>query len=151
MLPPSKIAPMTEGLFRAIYVSTATHDLRDEELASILNVSRHNNAAQDITGALGCHGRSFIQVLEGPKGPVEALLTTIACDARNTGMFIIHRSRIDERVFGKWSMGWLGASELTRAGFDLDILFMRDTPSTMVNTMFDEFRRTTRLTGSPTQ
>ncbi len=144
-LPPSEIVPMTEVLFRAIYVSTARHDLRDEELASLLDVSRHNNAAQGITGALGYHDRSFIQVLEGPKGPVEALLATIACDARNTGMFIIHQSRIDDRVFGEWSMGWLGASDLTRAGFDPGVLLMLDTPSTMVNTMFDEFRRTKRL------
>jgi hypothetical protein len=151
MLPSSEIAPEAEELLRAIYVSTATHDLRDAELASILDVSRRNNAAQDITGALGYHDRSFIQVLEGPKGLVEALLAKIARDARNTGLFVVHRSRIDERVFGEWSMGWFLASDLTRAGFDAGVLRIIDTPSTMVNTMFDEFRRTTRLTQSPVQ
>ena len=149
MLPPSETAPIAEGLLRAIYVSTATHDLRDAELASILDVSRRNNAAQDITGALGYHDRNFIQVLEGPKGPVEALLGKIARDTRNTGLFVVHRSRIDERVFGEWSMGWFLASDLTRVGFDAGVLRILDTPSAMVNTMFDEFRRTTRLTQSP--
>ncbi len=65
---------MIEELFRAIYVSTATRDLRDEELVPLLEVSRRNNAAQDITGMLGYHDHSFIQVLEGPQGPIEALL-----------------------------------------------------------------------------
>ena len=140
---------MTDELFRAIYVSTATHGLRDEELVPLLEASRRNNAAWDITGVLGYHDRSFIQVLEGPKGPVEALLTTIARDTRNTGMSILDRSRIGERLFGGWSMGWLTASDLTRAGFDPKALFVRDTPSAMVNAMFDAFRRTTQLTRSP--
>ncbi len=140
---------MTEELFRAIYVSTATRDLRDEDLAPLLEVSRRNNAAQDITGALGYHDLSFIQVLEGPKGPVEALLSTIARDTRNTGMLILDRWKIDERVFGEWSMGWVRAGDLTRAGFDPGALFVRDTPSAMVNAMFDAFRRTTQVTGSP--
>ena len=140
---------MTEDLFRAIYVSTATRDLGDEELIPLLEISRRNNAARDITGVLGYHDRSFIQVLEGPQGPVEALLATIACDIRNTGMLILDRSRIDERVFGEWSMGWLRASEFTRAGFDPGALFVSDTPSSMANAMLDAFRRTTQLARSP--
>jgi hypothetical protein len=46
-------------------------------------------------------------------------------------------------------MGWLRASDLTRAGFDPKALFVRDTPNAMINAMLDAFRRTTRLTGSP--
>ena len=140
---------MTEDLFRAIYISTATRDLGDEVLIPLLEVSRRNNAARDITGALSYHDRSFIQVLEGPQGPVEALLATIDCDPRHYGILVLDRSRIDERVFGGWSMGWLGASDLTRAGFDPRALFVRDTPSAMVNAMLDAFRRTTQLTRSP--
>ena len=136
---------MTEELFRAIYVSTAARDLRDEELAPLLEVSRRNNTAWDITGVLGYHDHSFIQVLEGPKGRVEALLATIARDTRNTGVLILDQSRIDKRLFGEWSMGWLRASDLTRAGFDPGALFVRDTPSAMVNAMLDAFRRTTHL------
>ena len=136
---------MTEDLFRAIYVSTATRDLSDEELVPLLEVSRRNNPAWGITGVLGFHDQSFIQVLEGPKGSVEALLATIVRDARNTGVLILDRSTIDERVFGEWSMGWLRASDLTRAGFDPGGLFVRDTPSAMANAMLDAFRRTTQL------
>jgi hypothetical protein len=139
---------MTEELFRAIYVSTAKRDLRDEELAHLLEVSRRNNAAWDITGVLCYHDGSFIQVLEGPEGPVEALLATIGRDTWHTGVSVLDRSRIDDRVFGGWSMGWLKPSDLTRAGFDPGALFVRDTPSAMVNAMLDAFRRTTQLTRS---
>jgi len=142
---------MTEELFRAIYASAATRELRDEELVTLLEVSRRNNAAWDITGVLGYHEGSFIQVLEGPKDPVDALLARIARDPRNTGISILDRSRIDERTFGAWSMGWVRASDLTRTGFDPGVLFVRDTPSAMVNAMLNAFRYTTALTRSPTR
>ena len=65
---------MNEGLFRAVYVSAASHDLADGELAAILDVSRRNNVAWGVTGALAYHDRAFVQVLEGPEAAVEALL-----------------------------------------------------------------------------
>ena len=137
---------MDEGLFRAVYISTAKHDLHDEELAVLLDVSRRNNAARGITGALAYHDHAFIQVLEGPEAPVEALLATIARDDRHTGLMVCERTRVDGRAFGGWSMGWVRASDLARAGFDLGALFVRDSPSAPVNAMFEAFRLTVRLT-----
>ena len=140
---------MNEGLFRAVYVSAASHDLSDEELAAILDVSRRNNAARDITGALAYHDLAFVQVLEGPEAAVEALLVTIARDPRHTEVTIFDRSRVDERLFGSWSMGWLRASALKRAGFDPGTLFLRDSPSEVVNAMFEAFRLSVRLASTP--
>lgn len=137
---------MDEGLFRAVYVSAATRDLRDGELAAILDVSRRNNAARGVTGALAYHDRAFVQVLEGPEAAVEALLATIARDPRHTGVTVCDRSRVDDRAFGGWSMGWLRASDLARAGFDPGTPFLRDTPDLLVNAMFEAFRLTVRLT-----
>ena len=115
---------MTDELFRAIYISTGTHDLCDEELVALFDVSRRNNAARNITGALGYHDRTFIQVLEGPDAVVEVLLATIARDTRNTEMTVFDRTRVDERAFGAWSMGWVRASDLERAGFDPGVPFL---------------------------
>ena len=137
---------MNEGLFRAVYVSAASHDLNDGELAAILDVSRRNNAARGITGALAYHDRAFVQVLEGPEAAVEALLVTIARDPRHTRVTVCDRARVDERAFGAWSMGWLRASDLARAGFDPGAPFLRDSPSEVVNAMFEAFRLTVRLT-----
>ena len=137
---------MTDGLFRAVYVSAASHDLADGELAAILDVSRRNNAAQGITGALAYHDRAFVQVLEGPEAAVEALLATIARDPRHMGVTVCDRARVDGRAFGAWSMGWLRASDLERAGFDPGTPFLRDTPDLLVNAMFEAFRLSVRLT-----
>jgi hypothetical protein len=140
---------MAEELIRAIYVSTATRDLRDDELISLLDVSRRNNAIWGITGVLAYHDRSFVQVLEGPTGLVEALLATIARDDRNVGMSIFDQSKVDGRTFGEWSMGWVRTSHLAQEGFDPAVLFLRDTPDTMVNALLDGFRRTA-LSGDTT-
>ena len=137
---------MNEKLLRAVYISSARHDLRDEELAAILDVSRRNNAARGITGALAYHDRAFVQVLEGPEAAVEALLVTIARDLRHTELTVCDRARVDERAFGTWSMGWVRPSDLARAGFDPGAPFLRDSPSEVANAMFEAFRLSVRLT-----
>jgi hypothetical protein len=137
---------MNEGLFRAVYVSAASHDLTDEELAAILDVSRRNNAARGVTGALAYHDLAFVQVLEGPEAAVEALLATIARDPRHTEVTVCDRARVDERAFGAWSMGWVRTSDLARAGFDPGAPFLRDSPDPLVNAMFEAFRLSVRLT-----
>jgi hypothetical protein len=136
---------MTDGLFRAIYVSAASHDLTDGALAAILDVSRRNNAARGVTGALAYHDRAFVQALEGSEAAVEALLATIARDPRHTGVTVCDRARVDERAFGAWSMGWVRSSDLARAGFDPGAPFLRDSPSEVVNAMFEAFRLSVRL------
>ena len=80
-----------------------------------------------------------------PEAQVEALLATIARDDRHTGMMVCERTRVDGRAFGGWSMGWVRASDLARAGFDPGALSLRDSPSALVNAMFEAFRLTVRL------
>ncbi len=132
---------MAEELTRAIYVSIATRDLRDTELIALLDVSRRNNATRGATGALAYHDRSFIQVVEGPTGSVEVLLAVIDHDSRHVGMAIFDQSKIDERTFGEWSMGWVRTSDLAQEGFEPTVLFLCDTPNAMVNAPLDAFRR----------
>ena len=84
-------------------------------------------------------------MLEGPQTVVEALLVTIARDPRHTELTVCDRARVDERAFGTWSMGWVRASDLARAGFDPGIPFLRDSLSEVVNAMFEAFHLTVRL------
>jgi hypothetical protein len=64
---------VNKGLFRAVYISSARHGLRDEGLVSLLDVSRRDDAARGITGVLAYHDHAFIQALEGPEPPVNAM------------------------------------------------------------------------------
>ncbi len=144
--PPAAGPQPTGELLRAAYVSAAARDLREDELVAILEVSRRDNAARGVTGALAYHDRGFVQVLEGPEAAVEDLLARIARDPRQTGMSVFDRSRVDRRVFDGWAMGWLRASDLARAGLDPGVLFLRDTPDAVVNALLEAFRLTMRVT-----
>ncbi|WP_035484646.1 BLUF domain-containing protein [Geminicoccus roseus] len=136
---------MTEQVLRTIYTSAADQDLVEQDLVSILEVSRHNNARRGITGALAFHDHQFIQILEGPPGLVEELLGTINADSRHGDLMVLDRSPVDERIFPEWSMGWLRSSDLAQAGFDPLILQLKDTPSAKVNIMLKVFREVVSL------
>jgi hypothetical protein len=56
------------------------------EIESLLECSRRNNAANDITGALLFDGRAFAQVLEGPRSSVEAVYAKIVNDPRHSNV-----------------------------------------------------------------
>ena len=73
-------------------------------LAEILRVSRLNNAALDITGALVLYDDWFAQVLEGPEAAVTQLYATISADARHNGIVLDQSAPVPARLFGKWAM-----------------------------------------------
>lgn len=94
-------------LVHCIYCSASTNDnLTDDELETILEQSRQNNARADITGVLLYHDGSFFQVLEGDRTAVAALFQKIAKDDRHTKVTKIVVEPIEERSFGEWSMGY---------------------------------------------
>ena len=65
------------SLVRLVYASTSLlsdePDLAREQIEQILLVSRRNNEAAEITGALLFSDTNFSQVLEGPRTEVERL------------------------------------------------------------------------------
>ena len=54
-------------MFYTVYVSSAVDLFSDEELLKLLDVSRKNNQALDVTGMLLYKGGNFMQFLEGEK------------------------------------------------------------------------------------
>jgi len=94
-----------------VYLSQATHDFQDEELADLLAVSRRNNAATSITGLLMYESRLFMQALEGPRAAVEALFHKISRDQRHTDVQIVCEDCIQRRYFGPWRMAFQRAAE----------------------------------------
>ena len=95
------------AVFQTFYVSRASAAFDSATVQSILQISRRNNARDDITGCLLFSGRCFAQVLEGRQAIVAELVEKIAADPRHHGVRFLHQARRDERAYADWSMGYL--------------------------------------------
>ena len=114
-------------MFSLVYVSSAVQLFSGADLLDLLDVSRRNNAALEITGILLYRDGNFIQVLEGEEGRVRALQAKIAQDFRHRGMFVLLQQHQDSRIFPDWAMGFRdlthaeahppGFSEFMNVGF----------------------------------
>lgn len=115
---------------RIVYLSSAVGLVEPTVLADILDVSRRNNNADGITGALFFHDGNFIQVLEGPAEKVTACFGRIKRDPRHTGCLLMQSEPSESRVFASWDMGFVSVSDLPddqRANFiDLSDLSRSD-------------------------
>ena len=92
-------------LVRCLYASRMVTPAAPSALDEILEQSRKNNQERGITGLL-CHTHdSFVQVVEGGRDQISALLRTIYSDERHKDMTILSFEEITERRFGNWTMG----------------------------------------------
>lgn len=96
--------PMT--LITLVYVSYESHALSDEELRAILESSRRNNQANNITGMLLYRDGFFIQALEGEKDIVESIYAKISKDTRHRNILMVYTNAIENRSFSNWMMGF---------------------------------------------
>ena len=90
-------------LSQYLYISTAP-SLSREDVAAILESSAQNNPARSITGLLLYNGRNFLQLLEGEGPELDALMKRIGRDQRHTGVSLLNKSRLEERVCPEWAM-----------------------------------------------
>lgn len=100
-------------LVSALYFSRRV-DLDDPvehcaRIDSIMEASARNNPKLGLTGALIIDHGWFIQVLEGPRSAVSAMLARIGRDPRHTGMVIADVQELCERRYGDWSMSFIDA------------------------------------------
>ena len=115
-------------LVSAIYYSRAVNVEDTEEFRSrvdsIMSACARNNARLGLTGALICERGHFLQVLEGPRDAVSAMLTRIARDPRHTAMTLADLQEVSRRDHADWSMCYIDAdtapAELGRLP-DLDV------------------------------
>lgn len=73
-------------------------------LSGILLDARKNNIRDGITGALICRHDIYLQLLEGPRKEVDAVIERIDRDDRHVGMKILLSEAIEQRLFGDWAM-----------------------------------------------
>ncbi|CCN49714.1 putative Sensor of blue-light using FAD [Vibrio nigripulchritudo MADA3029] len=77
------------------------------DVTNILEVSRKNNKANDITGFLIFHLDGFYQMIEGPDRNIEELVAKLGRDPRHTNIEILSSKDVEARHFPDWSMGYL--------------------------------------------
>lgn len=80
------------------------------ELENILQLSRANNAAAGVTGALLYNSGTFAQALEGPLSAVERIFEKIQRDSRHSEVMVLHMGPAAERQFPAWSMAFADRS-----------------------------------------
>jgi hypothetical protein len=99
-------------LVRLLYASRLAPDTQATVVEDILVASRRKNPDLGITGVLCSGGNVFMQVLEGGRGPVNALYNRIARDERHVEVVLLHYEEISERRFGGWTMGQVNLTKI---------------------------------------
>jgi hypothetical protein len=100
-------------LASALYFSRMV-DLDDpsehrDRIDAIMVACARNNPKLGLSGALVIERGSFIQVLEGPRDAVSAMLARITRDPRHTQMVIADVQEVSERRYANSSMSFIDA------------------------------------------
>jgi hypothetical protein len=95
---------------RLKYVSRFARPLGLDEVRAIVETSSRNNAEAGLSGVLLVNNGVFMQILEGPTGPLEATFERIGADDRHRDLVVVRRTHSPSRLFGDWSMRMLGIS-----------------------------------------
>jgi hypothetical protein len=77
---------------------------RDAEINQILETSRRNNKAQNVTGALLFDSGYFAQALEGTRLAIEQIFERIQRDPRHGDVTVLSSQTSGQRDFPEWSM-----------------------------------------------
>lgn len=100
-------------LYHLAYVSSARSPLDQETLSDILEVSKRNNARDQITGVLMYHDKLFFQVLEGEQAAVkDCYYRRILRDPRHSNLSLTWSDGVEMRTFSDWLMGYAGPEEI---------------------------------------
>ena len=93
-------------MYLLVYVSSASELFSDNDLVELLKKARHNNHALDVTGMLLYKDGNFMQLLEGPRETVLALVAKIKLDPRHHGFMPLLQQEQPDREFSDWEMGF---------------------------------------------
>lgn len=116
----SAVTEPEPDLIHILYMSDSRLDRPSalDQLQTLVETSRRNNAAAQITGALICTEDNFVQFLEGPAAAVQRLLAKLQVDARHANLRILLESPARGRRFGPWTLAYCGPAEFVRAEID---------------------------------
>lgn len=114
-------------MIELVYMSQAKHIFKESELDKLLALARRNNEERGITGLLLYDGvGTFLQALEGEEEAVNALFGAITKDDRHTSVQKLLTSKIDQRCFPDWKMGFYRVSKEELSPQDGYTSFLQD-------------------------
>ena len=106
------------SLWRLVYRSDSCIDHADtESLAEIFRASVTNNRRDGITGCLALPDGKFVQVIEGARSNVDALMARIRADVRHEALTILGEWPVRNRLFTGWAMARPDATPLNDQAF----------------------------------
>ncbi len=93
-------------LYRLVYRSrhALAAETASRELDELVTRARAANARAGITGALLLADGHFLQAIEGPLEPLEALFERICTDFRHRDVQLLEFGPVEERLFAGWAM-----------------------------------------------
>lgn len=97
-------------LTRLIYASEPDAGLSPDAIQSIVEHARAANLRDNLTGMLAFNASGFLQVLEGRREAVSRVYGRIAQDTRHRRLVLLEVAAVDERCFGRWTMGFAPAT-----------------------------------------
>lgn len=98
-------------IIRLTYISCYNTSNANIEVARILEQARRNNERNGITGALVINESYFLQVIEGSRPIINALLQKLVNDDRHFSLSVVECHEIEQRRWSKWSMQYLKPSD----------------------------------------
>jgi hypothetical protein len=102
-----RLITSANDLHKVVYVSRATpewHVGQAECVANIMATAPENNRKRDVTGALLACDNWYLQILEGRRIDVDAIMERIAADPTHCDIRRIASGPAGERMFSLWSM-----------------------------------------------
>lgn len=92
------------ALYFVLYASRAVVPTTQQMLDALVQQARIANRAAGITGCLIAQDGYFMQMIEGRRDAVLALMEKIKTDPRHTDIHIVIEGAINQRVFTEWGL-----------------------------------------------
>lgn len=109
---------MAKDLCRLVYRSESRIDHNDDvALDGIFRISVKNNLRDRITGALALPDGKFVQVIEGARRDVAALMVRVRADDRHLNVTVLGDWSITARLFEGWAMARPDPEPLSNQAF----------------------------------
>lgn len=93
-------------MYQLNYRSESIPELEQKDLANILEKAKTTNSANNITGCLIYHNKSFVQILEGNKIDVLEIYEKIKTDKRHHKVTLLWENEVENRYFTEWNMAY---------------------------------------------